>query len=55
MIDEAHRAEAASYRMVLEVIGINFSPSSLFAVPVLGFTDPLRSERDENASAGSAL
>ena len=48
VIDEAHRAEAASYRRVLEALGIEFVSTSRAAVPVLGLTaTPLRSQHEE--------
>lgn len=48
VIDEAHRAEATSYRRVLEALGIDFSMSARSQVPVLGLTaTPLRSQHDE--------
>ena len=48
VVDEAHRAEAQSYRKVLGVFGIEFSGTSQTAVPILGLTaTPLRSQHDE--------
>jgi DNA repair protein RadD len=48
VIDEAHRAEAPTYRKVLEAIGIDFSAAGKTAIPVLGLTaTPLRSQHEE--------
>lgn len=48
VIDEAHRAEAPTYRKVLETIGIEFSSAAKTVIPVLGLTaTPLRSQHDE--------
>jgi superfamily II DNA or RNA helicase len=48
VIDEAHRAEAPSYRKVLEAIGITFTSAAKTSVPVLGLTaTPLRSQHEE--------
>lgn len=48
VIDEAHRADAQSYRHVLGALGVDFSPGSSSAIPVLGLTaTPLRSQHDE--------
>lgn len=48
VIDEAHRAEATSYRRVLQQLGIEFSSAAGSRVPVLGLTaTPLRSQHEE--------
>ncbi|MCG3193673.1 MAG: hypothetical protein DIJKHBIC_02927 [Thermoanaerobaculia bacterium] len=48
VIDEAHRAEAPSYRKVLAAVGIEFTSAAKSSVPVLGLTaTPLRSQHDE--------
>jgi DNA repair protein RadD len=48
VIDEAHRAEAKSYREVLDSMGVAFTPSAVSPVPVLGLTaTPLRSQHEE--------
>ncbi|HEY9787571.1 MAG TPA: DEAD/DEAH box helicase family protein [Candidatus Obscuribacterales bacterium] len=48
VIDEAHRAEAKSYRRVLEALGIPFGTVSESAVPLIGLTaTPLRSQHEE--------
>lgn len=48
VIDEAHRAEAKSYRNVLEKIGIQFGTTSESEIPVIGLTaTPLRSQDEE--------
>jgi superfamily II DNA or RNA helicase len=48
VIDEAHRAEAPTYRGVLGAIGIEFTSSAKSTVPVLGLTaTPLRSQHEE--------
>lgn len=48
VIDEAHRAEAYSYRWVLEKLGIEFAPRATSPIPVLGLTaTPLRSQHSE--------
>jgi DNA repair protein RadD len=48
VIDEAHRAEAPTYRKVLEVLGIEFTSAAQSRVPLLGLTaTPLRSQHDE--------
>lgn len=48
VIDEAHRAEASSYRKVLLSLGVDFTPSARSAIPVLGLTaTPLRSQHEE--------
>jgi superfamily II DNA or RNA helicase len=48
VIDEAHRAEAWSYRRVLGALGVEFTGSTQSVTPVLGLTaTPLRSQHDE--------
>lgn len=48
VVDEAHRAEAPSYRRVLHGLGIEFSGTSQARVPILGLTaTPLRSQHEE--------
>jgi DNA repair protein RadD len=48
VVDEAHRAEAPSYRRVLQKLGIEFSGTSQARVPILGLTaTPLRSQHEE--------
>lgn len=48
VVDEAHRAEASSYRRVLQSLGIEFSGTGQGSVPVLGLTaTPLRSQHEE--------
>jgi superfamily II DNA or RNA helicase len=48
IIDEAHRAEAPTYRRVLGAIGIEFTSAAGSTVPVLGLTaTPLRSQHEE--------
>jgi DNA repair protein RadD len=48
VVDEAHRAEALSYRRVLQSLGVEFSGTSQASVPILGLTaTPLRSQHDE--------
>jgi len=48
VIDEAHRAEAPTYRKVLGFVGIEFSPTAKSTIPVLGLTaTPLRSQHEE--------
>lgn len=48
VIDEAHRAEAPSYRRVLQSLAIEFSGTSKAPVPILGLTaTPLRSQHED--------
>jgi DNA repair protein RadD len=48
IIDEAHRAEAPSYRKVLESLGVEFASGARSPVPILGLTaTPLRSQHEE--------
>ena len=48
VIDEAHRAEAPTYRKVLESIGVEFRSSATNPIAVLGLTaTPLRSQHEE--------
>jgi DNA repair protein RadD len=48
VVDEAHRAEAQSYRRVLEAVGIDFTGDGAGPIPVLGLTaTPLRSQHEE--------
>ncbi|KAA3418127.1 hypothetical protein F1715_11360, partial [Streptococcus pneumoniae] len=48
VIDEAHRAEARSYREVLEAIGIDFTSAGTSPISVLGLTaTPIRSREEE--------
>jgi superfamily II DNA or RNA helicase len=48
VVDEAHRAEASSYRKVLHSLGIEFSGTSQGPIPVVGLTaTPLRSQHEE--------
>src|SRR5262249_34067381 len=48
VIDEAHRAEAASYRRVLNALNVEFTSSAKSTIPVLGLTaTPLRSQHEE--------
>lgn len=48
VIDEAHRAEAPSYRKVLEAVGIDFTSAGRSPISVLGLTaTPIRSQKEE--------
>jgi DNA repair protein RadD len=48
IVDEAHRAEAPSYRRVLHKLGVEFVGTSQSPVSVLGLTaTPLRSQHEE--------
>lgn len=48
VIDEAHRAEAASYRRALEALGVDFTARTRSTVPIIGLTaTPLRSQHEE--------
>jgi DNA repair protein RadD len=48
IIDEAHRAEAPSYRRVLLSLGVDFTGEAKSPLPIIGLTaTPLRSQHDE--------